>query len=198
MIKRAATGVEAFAMGLGAPGLFLLSLVDSSVLALPQVVEILIVWMVLAQPDRWLLYGGLASLGSVAGLYLLYALARKGGEAFIRKRLHARHIERAMAAFKRYGVVTLILPSLIPPPVPLKPFVLMAGVAGMPQRRFLLAISAGRFVRFVGLALLTYWYGQPALDYLRANALFVSLVALSVIAAGVLAYYAYRKLRPTR
>lgn len=198
MIKRAATGIEAFAMGLGAPGLFLLSLVDSSVLALPQVVEILIVWMVLAHPDRWLLYGGLASAGSVAGLYLLYALARKGGEAFIRKRLHARHVERAMAAFQRYGVVTLILPSLIPPPVPLKPFVLMAGVAGMPQRRFLLAIASGRFARFMGLALLTTWYGQPALDYLRANALFVTLAALSLIAAGLLAYYAYRKLRPTR
>lgn len=198
MIKRAATGIEAFAMGLGAPGLFLLSLVDSSVLALPQVVEILIVWMVLAHPERWLLYGGLASAGSVAGLYLLYALARKGGEAFIRKRLHARHVERAMAAFQRYGVVTLILPSLIPPPVPLKPFVLMAGVAGMPQRRFLLAIASGRFARFMGLALLTTWYGQPALDYLRANALFVTLAALSLIAAGLLAYYAYRKLRPTR
>lgn len=198
MIKRAATGIEAFAMGLGAPGLFLLSLVDSSVLALPQVVEILIVWMVLAHPERWLLYGGLASAGSVAGLYLLYALARKGGEAFIRKRLHARHVERAMAAFQRYGVVTLILPSLIPPPVPLKPFVLMAGVAGMPQRRFLLAIASGRFARFMGLALLTTWYGQPALDYLRANALFVTLAALSLIAAGLLVYYAYRKLRPTR
>jgi membrane protein YqaA with SNARE-associated domain len=198
VIKRASTWVEAFAIGLGAPGLLLLSFVDSSVLALPQVVEILIVWMVLAQPDRWLLYGGLATVGSVAGLFLLYALARKGGEAFIRKRLHARHVERAMAAFQRYGVVTLILPSLIPPPVPLKPFVLMAGVAAMPQRRFLFAVSSGRFVRFVGLALLTSWYGQPALDYVRANALFVTLVALGVMAAGVMGYYAYRKLGPTR
>lgn len=185
-------------MGLGAPGLFLLSFVDSSVLALPQVVEILIVWMVLAHPDRWLVYGVLAAAGSIGGLYLLYALARRGGEAFLRSRLHARHIERAMAAFQRYGSVTLILPSLIPPPVPLKPFVLMAGVARMPQRRFLLAVSLGRAVRFVGLALLTYWYGEPALDYLRANALFVTLVALGTIALGVLAYYAYRKLRPTR
>lgn len=198
MIKRATTWIEAFAMGLGVPGLMLLAFVDSSVLALPQVVEILIVWMVLAHPDRWLLYGGVATAGSVAGLYLLYMLARKGGEAFLRKRLRAQHLERAMAAFQRYGVVTLILPSLIPPPFPLKPFVLMAGVAGMPQRRFLLAIASGRAVRFVGLALLTYWYGQPALDYARANALFVTLVAVAVMAAGLLAYYAYRKLRPTR
>lgn len=185
-------------MGLGAPGLLLLSFVDSSVLALPQVVEILIVWMVLAEPDRWLLYGLLATVGSIAGLYLLYALARKGGEAFMRKRLHARHVERAMGAFQRYGVVTLILPSLIPPPVPLKPFVLMAGVAGMPQQRFLAAVSAGRAIRFIGLAVLTSWYGQPALDYVRANAVFVTLVAVAAIAAGLLAYYAYRKLTPTR
>lgn len=185
-------------MGLGAPGLFILAFLDSSVLALPQVVDILIVWMVIAHPDRWLLYGGMSTAGSVAGCWMLYELSRKGGEAFIRKRLHERHVERAMATFQRYGVVTLILPSLIPPPVPFKPFVLMAGVAGMPRRRFLLAVTSGRFVRFVGLALLTYWYGQPALDYLRANALFVTLVALAVIAGGVLGYYAYRKLRPTR
>jgi membrane protein YqaA with SNARE-associated domain len=197
VINRATSWVETFALGLGAPGLFLLAFVDSSVLALPQVVEILIVWMVLEHPDRWLFYGSLATVGSVAGLYLLFALARKGGDAFLRKRLHARHLERVMAAFQRYGVVTLILPSLIPPPVPLKPFVLIAGVAGMPRRRFLIAMGAGRAVRFVGLALLTYWYGRPALDYVRANALFVTLAALAAIVAGVLAYIAYRKLRPT-
>lgn len=185
-------------MGLGAPGLLLLAFLDSSFLALPQVVEILVVWMVLATPDRWLLYGALATAGSVAGCWVLYELARKGGDAFLRKRLHERHVERVMAVFQRYGVVTLILPSLIPPPVPFKPFVLIAGVAGVPRRRFLIAVSSGRIVRFIGLALLTYWYGQPALDYLRANAPFVTAVALSVMAAGVLVYYAYRKLGPTR
>lgn len=198
VLKRASAWIEGFAIGLGAPGLLLLAFVDSSVLSLPQVVEVLIVWMVLAHPDRWLVYGGLAAAGSVVGLYVLYALARRGGEAFLRRRLHARHVDRAMAAFQRYGVATLILPSLVPVPVPVKPFVLMAGVAGMPRRRFLAAVASGRAVRFVGLALLTRWYGEAALDYLRANALFVTLVAGAVVAAGLAAYAVYRMLRATR
>ena len=136
MIKRATVWVEAFALGLGAPGLFLLAFLDSSILALPQVVEILIVWMVIAHPERWLLYGLMATAGSVAGCYLLYSLARRGGEAFLRKRLHERHVDRFLGLFQRYGVVSLIGPSLIPPPVPFKPFILMAGVSGMPRGRF--------------------------------------------------------------
>ncbi len=198
MITRVTTWIEAFAMGLGAPGLFLLAFLDSSVLALPQVVDILIVWMVLAHPDRWLLYGSMATAGSVAGCYALYALARRGGEAFLRKRLREGHVERAMALFQRYGVVSLIVPSLIPPPVPFKPFVLMAGVAGMPRHRFLVAVATGRGIRHIGLALLVVWYGRQALDYINANAGWVSFVAATVAAGGALVYYGYRKLRPTR
>jgi membrane protein YqaA with SNARE-associated domain len=185
-------------MGLGAPGLFLLAFVDSSVLALPEVVDILIVWMVIAQPDRWLLYGVMATAGSVAGCYVLYALARRGGEVFLRKRLRAAHIDRAMSLFQRYGVLSLVVPSVMPPPVPFKPFIIMAGVAGMPRVRFLASITAGRAIRYVGEALLALWYGQQALTYLHENGGRVAAVTLALATAGGLIYYAYRKLSPTR
>ncbi len=185
-------------MGLGAPGLFILAFLDSSVLALPEIVDILIVWMVIANPERWLLYGGMATAGSVAGCYLLYALARRGGEAFLRKRLRDAHIDRAMALFRRYGVLSLVVPSLSPPPVPFKPFILMAGVAGMSRTRFLTAITAGRGLRYIGEALLALWYGQQALTYIHANVGKVMLGATVVVAAGLLIYYGYRKLAPKR
>lgn len=198
MIKRTALRVETFAMGLGAPGLFLLSFLDSTFLPLPQVVELLIVWMVIAHPEWWWLYGGLAALGSVTGCYVLYAIARRGGEAFLRRRLHERHVERFMRMFRRYGVFTLIVPSLIPPPVPFKPFVLLAGVSAMPPGRFLAAVATGRGVRFLGEALLVAWYGQQALTYLRENAGWLSISALAIAAAAVLAYYGYRRARARR
>src|SRR5687768_4935853 len=66
LLKRASAWIEGFAMGLGAPGLFLLAFVDSSFLALPEVVDILIIWMVIEHPDRWLLYGSMATAGSLA------------------------------------------------------------------------------------------------------------------------------------
>lgn len=185
-------------MGLGAPGLFILAFLDSSVLALPEVVDILIVVMVIARPDAWLLYGAMATAGSVAGCYVLYALARRGGEAFLRKRLHERHVDRVMSLFRRYGVFSLVVPSLMPPPVPFKPFVLMAGVAGMPRHRFLASVTAGRGLRYIGEALLAYYYGRQALAYLQDNAGWVSLLAAGAITAGALAYYGYRRLAATR
>ena len=185
-------------MGLGAPGLFLLAFVDSSFLALPEVVDILLVWMVVANPDRWLLYGVMATAGSVAGCYTLYALARRGGEAFLRKRLRDHHIDRAMVLFRRYGVLSLVIPSISPPPVPFKPFILMAGVAGMTRARFLTAITAGRGVRYIGEALLALWYGQKTLTYIHDNLGRVLLGAgIAILVIGLI-YYRYRKLAPKR
>lgn len=194
MLKR----IEVFAMGLGGPGLFLLAFLDSSFLALPEVVDILIVWTVLEHPDRWLWYGVMATAGSVAGSYVLYALARRGGETFLRKRLEDHHITRGMALFTRYGVLALIVPSLLPPPVPFKPFVLMAGVASMPRLRFVAAVTAGRSLRYVGEALLTLLYGRQALDYIHANATTVSFILTAAILIGGVGYYAYRKLSRKR
>ena len=194
MLKR----LEVFAMGLGGPGLFLLAFLDSSFLALPEVVDILMIWMVIEHPDRWLWYGGMATAGSVAGCYVLYTLARRGGEAFLRKRLPERHITRGMALFNRYGVLALIVPSLTPPPVPFKPFVLMAGVAAMPRVRFLAAITTGRGVRYLGEALLAVLYGRRALDYIHANSTQVSLIAGAALVLGIAGYAAYRKLSRKR
>lgn len=184
--------IEALALGLGAPGLFLLAFLDSSFLALPEVVDALIVWMVLEHPARWVWYGAMATAGSVAGCFVLYELARRGGEAFLRKRLKEHHVTRGMALFARYGALALIVPSLMPPPVPFKPFVLMAGVAGMSRIRFITAVALGRGIRYVGEAFLTLIYGQAALAYLHRHAVTVSLVlAAAVLLAGT-GYYAYR------
>ena len=185
-------------MGLGGPGLFLLAFLDSSFLALPEIVDILMIWMVIEHPDRWLWYGAMATSGSVAGCYVLYSLARRGGEAFLRKRLHERHVTRGMALFNRYGVLALIVPSLTPPPVPFKPFILMAGVSGMPRVRFLTAITTGRAIRYIGEALLAVLYGRRALDYIQANSAKVTLIAGAALVIGIAGYSAYRKLARKR
>lgn len=190
--------LEAFALGLGGPGLFLLAFLDSSFLALPEVVDILMVWMVIEHPERWLWYGSMATIGSIAGCYVLYDLARRGGEAFLRKRLSERHVTRGMQVFARYGTLALIVPSITPPPMPFKPFVLMAGVAGMPRARFLGAITIGRGLRYIGEALLAVLYGQAVLTYIHQNAGRVTLYAAGLVLAAGAAYYGYRALSRRR
>lgn len=186
MIKRFVAWVQGFALALGAPGLFLVAFLDSSFLSLPEVTDLLLVWMVTQHPYRMALYAAMATAGSVAGCYVIYFIARKGGEAFVRRRFHERHVDRSLELFQRYGIWVLIVPALLPPPAPFKIFVLMAGVAGMSSTRFLVAIVIGRGARYFAEALLALWYGRAAIAFLNENLRPVAWGTIVLMGAGVL------------
>lgn len=174
--------IEGLALALGGPGLFLLSFLDSSFLSFPEVTDILIVVLVTKHPERFLWYTALPTLGSILGCYVLYALAYRGGEAFMRKRMKERHVERAFAVFRKYGLFAVSIPSILPPPVPFKIFVLAAGAARVKPLDFLVAVTIGRGVRYFGEGLLALWYGQWALDLLNEHGRAVSLSLAGIIA----------------
>ena len=174
--------IEGLALALGGPGLFLLSFLDSSFLSFPEVTDILIVVLVTKHPERFLWYTALPTLGSILGCYVLYALARRGGEAFMRRRMKEHHVNRALTVFRKYGLFAVAIPSILPPPVPFKVFVLAAGAARVRPRDFLVAVTIGRGVRYFGEGLLALWYGQWALELLRDHGRTVSLWLAGVIA----------------
>jgi membrane protein YqaA with SNARE-associated domain len=187
--------VQAFALGLGAPGLFLAALADSSLLSLPEVVDILLIWMTTQHKSRMVLYATSATLGSVAGCLVLYGIGRKGDQ-FILRRFSAARVERALAAFRRFGVMAVLIPSILPPPIPFKIFVLLAGAAGISTGRFVVAMLVGRGARYFGEGLLAVWYGDQALQFLNANSRVLSLSIVGVLVAGVAGYVMWQKTRP--
>lgn len=133
-----------------------------------------------------LYYALLPTLGSIAGCFVLYLVARKGGEAFLRRRFAGRHIDRALGLFQKYGVLAVAVPSILPPPVPFKLFVFAAGVAGVRPLEFLVAVAFGRGVRYFGAAFLAVWYGEQAIAFLKANARTAALgLATAVLIAGL-------------
>src|SRR5688500_5263613 len=83
--------ISAFALSLGAPGVFAIAFLASSFLSLPQINDILVVLMVLEHKAWMPLYVAMATLGSIAGCYVIYYLAERGGEAFLRRRLKPGH-----------------------------------------------------------------------------------------------------------
>src|SRR5262249_56635417 len=99
--------------GLGGPGGVIVAMLDSSFIHLAEIKDLLLVLMVTYRKALMLFYAGMATLGSVAGCYVIYCLAEKGGEAFLHKRVHADRVERTLALYRRYGVLTLIVPALL-------------------------------------------------------------------------------------
>src|ERR1017187_4932687 len=124
---------------MGGPGLALIAYLDSSFLSLPEIADGIIVAAVAAHPGLWWYYATAASVGSALGCQTLYYVAKKGGEAFLRRRFRGERVDRGLATFRKYGLLAIIVPSILPPPAPFKIFVLLAGAAGIGPWRFAVA-----------------------------------------------------------
>ena len=96
------------------------------------------------------------------GCLLTHAIGRKGGDALIRRRFTGPRIDRATSFLKRYGVMSVLIASLLPPPAPFKIFILLAGVIGISATRLATAILIGRGIRYTALGYLAFRYGDRA------------------------------------
>jgi membrane protein YqaA with SNARE-associated domain len=190
---RLAAWIRGFALTLGAPGLFLVALGDSSFLSLPEVVDLLVVLMVARHHDRLVLYVCAATFGSLAGCLILYAIGRQGGHVIVAKRLTSAGVDRTLAALRRHGMLAVLVPALLPPPAPFKPFVLLAGAAEITPARFSLAVLAGRGARYLILGVLAVEYGDRALAYAEAHGLEITLILFGLLGAGGAAFLLWRK-----
>ena len=182
-----ASWLEAFVSSLGGPGLFVVAFLDSSFLSLPEINDVLVVLTVTRNEARMPYYAAMATLGSITGCVVLYVLGRKGGEAVLRKRFTGPRLEKAMGLFRRFGVLAIIVPALLPPPAPFKIFVLLAGVVRVPWPTFVGAVAVGRGVRYFGEGLLAVRYGDQAIEFLRGNGplVWLGLVVLALVGGGV-------------
>lgn len=175
--------IVAFAGGLGAPGLFLISFLDSSVLTFPVINDLLLIELSIQHPARMPLYAFLAMLGSVIGCVLLFYIAEKGGEALFHK--HAG--DRAQAIHNwvvHNGFWGMLFAALLPPPTPFKVFVVAAGVFEIRLASFVSAITIARLIRYFGIGFLAIRYGHEALPYLKEHIWGVSALVILLAAAS--------------
>ena len=171
--------IVAFAGALGAPGLFLISFLDSSILTFPVINDLLLIELSIQRPVRMPFYAAMAMIGSVLGCLLLYYIAKKGGEAFFQRRAGGR-ADAIRYWVERNGFGGMLLTALLPPPVPFKPFVLAAAVFEVPVASFVSAIALARAIRYFGFGYLAIRYGNDAIPFLAQHKLGV--------AAGVIAF----------
>ena len=192
-MERIVAWARRIALVFGSPGLFVIAFLDSSFLPLPGVTDLLLILVVTREPDRMLLAAAAATVGSVLGCLAMHYVGRKGGDVLVRKRFGGERIERATATLRRYGVMAVLIPSLLPPPAPFKIFILLSGVIGIPASRLALAIAIGRAVRYTVLGVLAVSYGTRAQTYLAERGARVSLVAVAALVVGFSVYLVWKK-----
>ena len=175
--------IVSFAGGLGAPGLFLISFLDSSVLTFPVINDLLLIDLAVQRPARMMLYAAMAMLGSTLGCVLLYFLARKGGEAVFHRKAGPRGA-KIRHWVEKNGFAGMLVAALLPPPTPFKFFVLAAGVFEVPLLSVTSAIALARTVRYFAIGYLAVRYGAQALPFLAQHKLLVTAAVIVLVAAS--------------
>jgi len=166
----------------------LIGALDSSLLSLPEINDYLVVARCYKQPQAVFIFPLFAAVGSVLGCWLLYAIIQRGGQAVLRRRFRAEHIERVERAYARFGILALAIPALLPPPMPFKIFVATAGAMEYPRRRFLLTILIARSLRYYVEGTLAVFYGERVLRFLKDNGLMIVSVVAGVCLLALVVY----------
>ncbi|HEX3967328.1 MAG TPA: VTT domain-containing protein [Edaphobacter sp.] len=181
-------------------GVFLVSIVDSSFvpLPLPGITDIMIIVMA-ARRQNVILLVLLASLGSALGGYLSHQVGQRGGMAFLEKHVPARIFKRVCEWMQSHAILSVALPAILPPPMPLSPFVLAAGALNMSRKKFMIAFTISRTLRHIIAAWLGIHYGRSILHLWNSLSAKYATPILIVLWVGIAisCAIAFRKLYKT-
>ncbi|MBL8167492.1 MAG: VTT domain-containing protein [Acidobacteria bacterium] len=165
-----------------APLMVVVGALDSSLLSLPEVNDYITVARVANNPLEVYYFPLFPALGSVLGCLVLYRIARRG-EQFISKRFHPQHLNRVKELYRKWGLLALVIPALLPPPMPFKIFVAAAGVMNYPMGRFTLVIMLARLARYYFWGILAYFFRNEVrrmIDWLGEHVLEVLGILLGL------------------
>jgi membrane protein YqaA with SNARE-associated domain len=184
-IGGAMKSLQAALIGLGALGVFAIALLDAAFIPLPGGPDVVV--MALAHHNNAMapVYVIAAVAGSTIGSLFLYFIARKGGEAALRK-FSAEKRARVEDLLNRYDIWALLLAAVLPPPFPFKIFVLSAGAFRMRAWRFVTAMVIGRSVRFILEGWMAVQYGEQAADIFKQH---YPKIGLGIAAAIVVIFF---------
>lgn len=164
--------IQQFLAGMGATlaawgpwGIFLLAFIDSAGIPVSLGMDALIILLGARAPESVWFGATLAVIGSMAGNFILFWLARKGGGRFVSEVVQPGRPAKFRAWFRRYGLATVFIPAMVPIPLPLKVFVVSAGVLRTPLVSFLLVVLAARCIRYYGEAYLGVKVGEESIHF---------------------------------
>lgn len=180
---------------LGSWGVFAFAGADAALLGMP--LDAIVAGYVYSDQRHFWMYVIMAAAGSAVGSIVLYLIGRAGGEVLLHRRMSKARYERIRGSFDRHEFLALMLPAMLPPPFPFKLVVLSAAAFEMNFGHFLLAIFAGRLLRFGILAILTIRFGPQFVALMGVIFRDYMWWVLAVVVAASIAWYLRRRARGT-
>jgi membrane protein YqaA with SNARE-associated domain len=152
---------------LGAFGLFLLAILDSSPIPTFGGPDILIVILAGSHRNPWYEYAAVATAGSMIGAYLTFRIARKAGAAWLHSKFGEGKVSVLLNRFQQWGTGFLVASTAVPFPFPTSMVFAAAGASDYPVARFMIIVAACRAARYAALAIVAERYGRHFIRVLR-------------------------------
>lgn len=190
-------GIWRWLLRMGGPGLIVIGLIDNSVIPIPGGMDIFVILLTSHRREWWAYYALFAVAGAVIGGYLTFRLAKKGGKEALEKKIGKKRSEKVYKKFEKGGFWTIVIGSILPPPFPLVPVLMAAGVMQYPRKHFLTALALGRGVRFFLIAYLGKLYGTDIVGWFSRyyKPFLYVLIGLGVL-GGIAALWYFKWYRP--
>jgi len=191
---QATRSLLAWTRRVGGPGLIVLGVLDNSAIPLPGSQDAMVILLAASEKTWWPYYALMATAGAVLGGYITYRLARQEGKAILEKRLPHRKSQKIYHTFEKWGFFAVVIPALLPPPLPMFPFLLAAGALQYSRSRFIAALAIGRGIRYTLLAFLAVSYGRSILGWIveyREPILILGIAA--AVATTLYAFVRYKR-----
>lgn len=165
----------------GPLGILVITILDGAGIPNPSGPDLLLLLYASQRPESAFVAALFGVAGSTIGSYILFLLARKGGEVYLERHTMSRRGRRLRRWFHHYGLISVFIPALVPIPLPLKLFVICAGALGIRSHAFLLTLASAKTVRYLAIAYLGRKLGEESFSYLAQHKWDLLLVAIGLL-----------------
>lgn len=187
-LKTLASRIEHTLVLYGGWGLLGIATLDAAGLSMPGVKDFLLIYLSSKDPARAWIYASGCIIGTVLGSFIIYYIGRTGAR-LLKRKPSDREVGRAKKWLMKNDFLTLLVASLLPPPLPFKPIIIGSGALKISPGRFAAALAVGGILRFGLEAWIGVRYGVGGEDFLKKNVLWISLGCVAIVVVSALIYH---------
>lgn len=160
----------------------------------PILPDVVLLPLALANPNLAIYYGSVATVVSVLGGFIGYAIGHKWGMPVVNKVMSDKYAHKIQEFADSKNVSwTIFLAAMSP--IPYKFVSISAGAFNVKWPIFVIASLLGRAKRFFLESVIIYYFGEPAVRYFQNNTKEVLLLSVGLVIILGLGVYMYKRFK---